>query len=219
MTQETNRGRPKDTAKQAEQKQKLIDAANVLMREKSYRSVTIRELGAAAGVNSAMIKYYFGGKEELFLEAMNQMVVQHFSSVQAIQDKPEPVKGFIKYIVNTLNQDKGLAKFIHDEVLNENYPLRDKFLAGFPSQMAELLPALIEREVAALQAHKAIKGDVNCKYAAFNLMSMIMMPYVAAPIRKIVWQICDEQLHEQAWVDHLYQQFIGGIIRGQSDDN
>jgi len=208
-TDKPSRGRPKDIHKQEEQKQKLIDAARILMREKSYRSVTIRDIGAAAGVNSAMVNYYFGGKETLFHAAIHDMTLTTFSQISDIINVEKPIRPFMEFIVKTMNEDKGLAKFIHDEILNENYPFRDKFLAGFPSKVAELLPQLVERELAAHQ----ISSSINVKYAAFNLMSMMIMPYLASPIRIGSWKIQDTELCEEQWIEHLYQQFMHGILR------
>lgn len=205
------RGRPRTPEKQEEQKSKLLDAARLLLREKSYKSITIRDLGATAGVNSAMVKYYFDSKEGLFIATIQQMTKQSFTLVQQAIQGDEPIKSFITYFVGMLNQDSGLARFIHDEVLTETSLLRDAFLQGFPSKMAKVLPTLVEAEL----QRRGLTPTVNTKYAAFNLMSMIMMPFLAAPIRSGVWQITDVEIADPAWIDHLYQQFIAGCTQEQ----
>lgn len=50
-------------------RQRLLLAAERLFGETGYKAVSLRQLGAAAGVNTALIGYYFGGKEGLFTEA------------------------------------------------------------------------------------------------------------------------------------------------------
>jgi len=205
------RGRPRTPEKQEEQRSKLIDAARLLLKEKSYKSITIRDLGAAADVSSAMVKYYFDSKEGLFIATIQQMSKQSFILVQQAIKGDKPIKSFITYFVGMLNQDSGLARFIHDEVLTEASPLRDAFLQGYHLKMAKFLPTLIEAE---LQG-RDLTPTVNTKYAAFNLMSMIMMPFLAAPIRSGVWQITDQEIAHPAWVDHLYYQFIAGCTQEQ----
>ena len=207
----TTRGRPKDPNKEDEQKQKLMAAAQMLMREKSYRSITIREVGAAAGVNSAMVNYYFGGKEALFIAAVNDMAASNLEQVQQLASLDKPIRPFIEFMVGTLNSDTGLARFIHDEVLNESSPLREGFINGLPRHIATLLPQLVERELHAL----GISANLNTKYAAFSLVSMIIAPYLGTPIRLAAWKISDQELADPAWVEHLYQLFLGGIKRGQ----
>ena len=62
--------RPKATASaRGETRLKLIDAAEALFSESGFDGVSIREIAEAAGVNIALIGYYFGGKEGLFTEA------------------------------------------------------------------------------------------------------------------------------------------------------
>ncbi|MBN2243314.1 MAG: TetR/AcrR family transcriptional regulator, partial [Acidobacteria bacterium] len=49
-------------------KEKIFKAARVLFAEKGYREVTVREIATRAGVNSALVGYHFGSKQELFDE-------------------------------------------------------------------------------------------------------------------------------------------------------
>lgn len=54
---------------QTRTREKLMGAAEQLFAERGVEAVSIRDIAAAAGVNSALIAYHFGGKEELFLAA------------------------------------------------------------------------------------------------------------------------------------------------------
>jgi AcrR family transcriptional regulator len=49
-------------------REKLLDAAAELFSEKGFRDVSVREIAARAGVNSALVGYYFRGKQALFNE-------------------------------------------------------------------------------------------------------------------------------------------------------
>ncbi|WP_315982105.1 helix-turn-helix domain-containing protein [Aliamphritea spongicola] len=76
MTQpaKPKRGRPTDPALQEKRREDLLDAAFELLRHKSYRSITIRELASQANTQSAMIKYYFNDKQECFWRCWNGSV-------------------------------------------------------------------------------------------------------------------------------------------------
>src|SRR6202021_1895078 len=57
------RGRGRPSAENAEDvRKKLLDAARELFPRYGYRGVSSRQIGAAAGVNFAIIRYYFRGK-------------------------------------------------------------------------------------------------------------------------------------------------------------
>jgi AcrR family transcriptional regulator len=53
-------------------RQALLEAASALFDERGYDATTIREIGARADVDSALIARYFGGKEGLYLAALAQ---------------------------------------------------------------------------------------------------------------------------------------------------
>ncbi|MCW9015492.1 MAG: TetR/AcrR family transcriptional regulator [Kangiellaceae bacterium] len=197
------RGRPVDPAKQAEQKQNLLIAARQLMSEKTYRSITIRELGERAGVNSAMVKYYFENKEGLFIALLDHMANEHFSRVTQLASAENPIKALIQNMLAMLSDNKGLARMIHDEILHNDSVLRDAFIERFRKRMSQFLPMLIQREL-------AIDNPLTAKYLAFNLISLIITPYIGEPVRKMAWKISDEELTQPEWAEHIYQFFING---------
>ena len=52
--------------------EELLIAAFDLFAERNFASVTIKDIGAAINVNTALIYYYFGNKDELFLAVLEQ---------------------------------------------------------------------------------------------------------------------------------------------------
>jgi AcrR family transcriptional regulator len=50
----------------------LLQAAGELFDERGYDAATIRDIGARAGVDPALIARYFGGKEGLYLAALQE---------------------------------------------------------------------------------------------------------------------------------------------------
>lgn len=59
---------PQQKRNAAETRSRLLQAARRLFAGANYVSVGIREIGAEAGVNPALISRYFGSKRNLFLE-------------------------------------------------------------------------------------------------------------------------------------------------------
>lgn len=49
-------------------REKLLKSAEALFAAKGYREVSVREIASHAGVNSALVGYYFRGKQALFNE-------------------------------------------------------------------------------------------------------------------------------------------------------
>jgi len=51
-------------------------AARQLFREHGYRGTTVRAIGAAAGVDAALVNYHFGSKQALFGQSLNLFCIE-----------------------------------------------------------------------------------------------------------------------------------------------
>ena len=56
---------------QADLRAAILDAARPLFAERGYRDTTMRAVAQSAGVDVALVAYYFGNKEGLFTESIN----------------------------------------------------------------------------------------------------------------------------------------------------
>jgi len=54
---------------------RLLDAAEELFSEHGFDGTSIRDLAAAAGCNIASVNYYFGGKENLYVEVWRRQLL------------------------------------------------------------------------------------------------------------------------------------------------
>ena len=69
-------------------------AALELFAQQNYSTVTIKDIAAATGANSALIYYHFGSKEELFLNVVTTTVdeaFRKFEDVRANAQSPEEI--------------------------------------------------------------------------------------------------------------------------------
>jgi len=202
-----SRGRPADPGVQQERKARLIEAAHHLLSEKSFRNITIRELASEAGMQSAMISYYFGSKEGLFIALLEDLSKQHFSSLEHLAQSGEPLKGFIFATIEHLKESRIMGRFLIDDVVGQPGPLGERFIELFPKRMQAFLPKLIAQE----QTLGRIRKDINPRWAAFSLMNMLLMPFFAEPIREQAWNISKQEVNSPQWADHIYQMFIQGV--------
>ncbi|MDX2968114.1 TetR family transcriptional regulator [Kribbella solani] len=71
MTEATPPGRPGRWRSGAESKQRILDAARTQFLLHGYAGTTVRAVAAEAGVDPAMVFYFFGSKQGLFGAAVN----------------------------------------------------------------------------------------------------------------------------------------------------
>src|SRR5215469_18639712 len=85
------RGRPR-AASAGNVRERLLTAARELFVRYGYRAVSSRQIGAAAGVNFAMIRYYFGGKPGLYREMLHGLLQPARSTLDAMSSSASPPK-------------------------------------------------------------------------------------------------------------------------------
>ena len=72
----------------------LLDAAQELMLEKGYAAVSSRRVGAKAGMTPAMVHYYFGTMDGLFIELFRRGAERSFERLALALLSPQPLWGF-----------------------------------------------------------------------------------------------------------------------------
>lgn len=76
-------------------REKLLEVATELFALKGFAAVSIRELAQKANANSAMISYYFGGKEGLYRQVLeNQFGALTEMVIQATDVEASPMERF-----------------------------------------------------------------------------------------------------------------------------
>ncbi|XVQ06493.1 TetR/AcrR family transcriptional regulator [Spirillospora sp. CA-255316] len=70
----------------------LIDAANQLMLEEGYAAVTTRKVAAKAGVNQALVYYYFRTMDELFLAVFRRGAEASLNRLERAARADDPLR-------------------------------------------------------------------------------------------------------------------------------
>src|SRR5262245_8648296 len=76
----------------------LLDAAQQLMLDDGYAAVTTRRIAAKAGLNSALVFYYFESVDGLFIELFRRGSARSFDRLQEALASPQPLWGFCDLI-------------------------------------------------------------------------------------------------------------------------
>lgn len=70
----------------------ILNAALKLFSEFGFEGTSTRQIAKEAGANMAMINYYFGSKEGVFLEIMEEKICGFKSQLNQINDEQIPAK-------------------------------------------------------------------------------------------------------------------------------
>lgn len=111
--------RPK--AEDPEARAKIVAAAEPLFAEHGFAGVGIREIAAAAGVNGAMIHYYFGNKEGLYFAVLDNAAATVRNLIAEATGSPTSVRErltrFVSAYAEYIMSHPNLAKILSREML------------------------------------------------------------------------------------------------------
>jgi len=71
-----------------DKKTSILTVSETLFSELGYEGTSTRQIAKEAGVNMAMINYYFGSKEGVFMEIMNQRLTGFKAQLISISEEP-----------------------------------------------------------------------------------------------------------------------------------
>ena len=134
-------------------REKLLRAAIVCLREKGYAATTARDLAAVSGANLASIGYHFGGKEALLNEAVAETTRAWAKSIEAeasAEPSPDPAEHLRRVLEASVDR------------LDELEPYLRSFVEAFP-------PALRSTE---------LREDMAAAYADVRAVSNAMLERV-----------------------------------------
>ncbi|MCF8370995.1 MAG: TetR/AcrR family transcriptional regulator [Bacteroidales bacterium] len=157
---------------------KIIDAARRVFVAKGLDGARMQEIADEAGINKALLHYYFRSKQKLFdaifEEAFQQFIPTMGATIASGKNPQEIITIFIDAYFRVLEQNPFLPQFVIGE-LNRD-PSR---LATFMAEKIGLT-SLVDKAMSLFQNEGF--NLKNPQQFMISLISMIIFPFVAKPI-------------------------------------
>jgi AcrR family transcriptional regulator len=198
------RGRGRPSAENAEDvRKKLLDAARELFPRYGYRGVSSRQIGAAAGVNFAMIRYYFGGKPGLYREMLQGVMQPARKTLDAMSEPhpPQQLTHVLENITRSWAANPWVAGFVVREVLAPDGPMRAMFLREFPERLAPVVERMVAGEIAAGK----LRADLDPRMLVLSIVSLAVFPFLTLPLTTRVFGVRNDE------------EFVGRFLRHTAD--
>lgn len=161
--------------------EKIKNAARTVFYKKGYAATRTRDIAEEAGINLALLNYYFRSKEKLFNIIMTETLsgfIQNMTRVlndetTTLEKKAEMIaSNYIDFII----KEPEVPTFIVSEIRNN------------PDMLLEKIPIkeLITTSVFFKQHQKAVEGgkikEPNPLQFLMNLMGLTVFPFIAKPL-------------------------------------
>lgn len=96
--------------------QKIFDAATELFLEKGVDRTSVREIASKAGINLALMNYYFRSKENLFVAIFSKLVKTNTRKLIQILDSDmeleEKIRQYVSVYIDMLSENPLLVSFV-----------------------------------------------------------------------------------------------------------
>ncbi len=103
-------------AKSRNTEQKIFDAATELFLEKGVDRTSVREIAAKAGINLALMNYYFRSKENLFSAIFSKLVKTNSEELIRILNSDlelyEKIRQYVVVYIDMLSENPLLVSFV-----------------------------------------------------------------------------------------------------------
>ncbi len=165
-----------DTAVDLSTEQKIKEAARKVFTQKGYAATRTRDIAEEAGINLALLNYYFRSKEKLFEEIMLERIQQLFGTLVPIlidesTSLETKIDRLVSHYIDMLLEHPDLPIFVLSE------------LREHPDRIQRKIPiaTFLEQTNFFLQIRER-KPDINPIHFMLNILGMTVFPFAAKPI-------------------------------------
>ncbi|PJJ84091.1 TetR/AcrR family transcriptional regulator [Mucilaginibacter auburnensis] len=183
-----------------DKKDHILDVAERVFAEKGFDGASTRLISGEAGVNMAMLNYYFGSKEGLFL-AIIERKISHFQNIlQNLGNKEnistwEKMETYVELYGDKIVNNNCFQQLLYKEmVMNRGNELSDKLREMLMKNVGELERILKEGIASGeFNADVDIPMVIAALYGTKNYI--INTPLMASPL--LGYDIRDDEMIEK----------------------
>lgn len=167
--------------KELDTEQKIKEAARKIFQEKGFAATKTRDIAEEAGINLALLNYYFRSKQKLYDIIMLEAIHSFFGTVLIVMndDKTtihEKLEMFVEKYIDIISKNTDIPFFIMNEArLNPAAFSKKLDIKGKMSKTKFIQQFQKERKAGNLPTIDPI-------HLLFNLASLVVFPFIVNPL-------------------------------------
>jgi AcrR family transcriptional regulator len=178
----------------ASTEEKIKIAARTVFHKKGFAAARTRDIAEEAGINLALLNYYYRSKEKLFQIIMQEtMTIFSQGMIGALNDEnttfEEKIELFVANYFDMVCKEPEILLFILGELRSQ------------PENFSKNLPVQLMLNSTFIQQFqkKVAKGEIkepNPLQFMMNLMGLTALPFLVKPLFSAVGLLQDEQFNQ-----------------------
>lgn len=201
-------------------RERILQAAIEVFAEKGKHGARMEEIGERAGVNKAMVYYYFSGKKNLLREVLLVILRKIFGAVHEVLDKKveclsdpiEKIRAVVEAHFDALSRDPRHAKIFIEALADDPDDARRAFEV-IRRESAVFLP---ERLLAIFNegvARGAFRR-IDPAQTVISIIGLNLVYFVAAPIAQTILELseADVRAFQAARKKSIIDLLLNGLV-------
>lgn len=164
--------------------QKIFDAAHEVFTQKGMDGAKMQEIADRAGINKALLHYYYRSKEKLYETVARAILNKALPAIRQVIESDQPLEDklrrFIETYIDIISKNTFIPLFIISEI--NKHP--DRFIDS-------VLPKDLPKPE---QFFQQVQDEINAgrirpikpQHLIVNIISMCVFPFVGKPMIRIL---------------------------------
>lgn len=172
---------------------RIMVAARKVFHKKGFEGSRMQEIADNAGINKALLHYYFRNKENLFNAVFREALQEIFAKLFQIAGRnisfEEKIRMIFHDYISFLQKNSYIPGFILAEIRQNP----DKLARIFKS--ANISPATLYEKMKESVWDESVK-EMDYKNFIINILSLCIFPFAARPLLQKIFDFSDDGFDE-----------------------
>lgn len=166
--------------KDASTEEKILGAAKKVFISRGMAGARMQDIADEAGINKALLHYYFKTKEQLFEKIFLELTQRFWPQLNSIFESDEPlfqkIEDFCSIYIDKIRENPYIPLFVLHEMGQRPTQFIKKMFGGKVPNPAKLLTQ-VQAEVKAGRIN-----PIQPQQLMMNMVSMCIFPFIAKPM-------------------------------------
>lgn len=192
--------------------QRIFDAAHDVFVQKGLHSAKMQEIADRAGINKALLHYYYRSKEKLYETVVRAVINRVLPVLRDLIESDKPLLEKIDYFIHLYLQIISKNPYIPLFLINEMNKNQEHFFETiFPNELPK--PDRFFQQV-----HAAVEaGEIRPiapQHLIVNVISMCIFPILGRPMMRIILGMSAEDMKVfLTQREHEIKSFVHAALR------
>lgn len=191
----------------SEKQLQIIDTAEKLFADKGFEGTSVRDIAKDAGVNIAMISYYFGSKEKLLQAVFEKRSASLYTQISSLIEKKEITsmqKVYLlveDYVDRIMQQPQFHKLMLREEMVNKENPI-SLLICETKTRNLEAIKKLIHEG----QKNGEFRKNIDISMMMTTLIGTIIQLMTTKHFYKKINHL--EDMPEEEFIQHIKKKLI-----------